>query len=259
MTAISEPVVLRAERMAAAGFVHAFSTRAGGISEGPYASLNLGRAVGDDLDRVNENARRFASAAGLDAAKIFDASQVHGHAVIQVRANDEPAALRAQQADALVARVHGHAVGVRTADCVPVLLADRRTGHVGAAHAGWRGVVANVVIEALRAMESSSSDVIAAIGPSIGPCCFEVGDDVAVQLGQAAGDGIVIRGGFGKPHVDLWRAVEHQLHAAGVRTIDTLGRCTVCEKERFFSFRRDGQKSGRMLSAIAARTAAPNA
>jgi YfiH family protein len=251
----AEPIVLRAERLAAAGFAHAFSTRLGGVSEGPYASLNLGRAVGDDLERVHENTRRFATASGLDRSRIFEASQVHGNAVIEVHASDEPPTVRARQADALVARVPGDAVGVRTADCVPVLLADRRTGVVAAAHAGWRGVVARVVLEALRAMQSDPADIVAAVGPSIGPCCFEVGDDVAQQLGHAGGDGVVIRRGPSKPHVDLWRAVEHQLHDVGVRTIDTLGRCTVCEGEHFFSYRRDGQKSGRMLAAIAARAA----
>jgi len=124
---------------------------------------------------------------------------------------------------------------------------------VAAVHAGWRGVVSNVVGEAVRALDAKRGDVMAAIGPSIGPCCFEVGDDVATEIAVASGDGIVLRQGRTKPHVDLWRAIEHQLRAAGVGVIDTLGRCTVCESEQFFSYRRDGQQSGRMLSAIAAR------
>ena len=154
-----------------------------------------------------------------------------------------------------MARQPGFTVGVRTADCVPVLIADRKTGAVAAVHAGWRGVVAGAVRSAMLALEpKNANDLVAAIGPSIGPCCFEVDDPVAGQLGHAAGDGIVIRRGREKPHVDLWRAVSHQLHLGGVETVDTLGACTMCEPQRFFSFRRDGARSGRMLSVIAARS-----
>ena len=116
-------------------------------------------------------------------------------------------------------------------------------------------VVAGVVQAALRALEASDpAALVAAIGPSIGPCCFEVSPDVAAQLAEAGGDGIVLRrGGHENPHVDLWRAVEHQLRAAGVGTVDTLGECTMCDAARFFSYRRDGAESGRMLSVIVAR------
>ncbi|MEI8254250.1 MAG: peptidoglycan editing factor PgeF [Deltaproteobacteria bacterium] len=246
-------IALRAERLAAAGFTHAFSTRRGGVSEGQYASLNLGRSVGDEPAHVLENATRFAEAAGLDPARLYEVSQVHGASVITVHGDEDAVAVRARQADALVSRGAGFAVGVRTADCAPVLLGDRVTGHAAAVHAGWRGVVANVVGEAVRALGKEPKNVIAAIGPSIGPCCFEVGDEVAISLASAAGDGIVLRKGPSNPHVDLWRAIEHQLRAAGVGVVDTLGRCTVCESELFFSYRRDGQRSGRMLSAVAAR------
>ncbi len=113
--------------------------------------------------------------------------------------------------------------------------------------------------EAVHALGASPKNIVAAIGPSIGPCCFEVGDEVAIALASAAGDGIVLRKGLSNPHVDLWRAIEHQLRAAGVSVIDTLGRCTACETELFFSYRRDGQRSGRMLSSIAAQAATSRA
>jgi hypothetical protein len=251
---MTAPEILRSERLAKQGFRHGFSTRLGGASEGPYASLNFGRSVGDEPARVQQNHARLAAAVGYDPSQLFDASQVHGASVVTLRGSERPESVRAEQADALVARAPGFAVGVRTADCVPVLLGDRRSGAVAAVHAGWRGVVAGVVREALAAMEAEPEEVVAAIGPSIGPCCFEVGDDVAARLAAAAGDGIVIRRAHEKPHVDLWRAVEHQLRHAGVRTIDTLGACTVCESERFFSYRRDGARSGRMLSVIVAST-----
>ncbi len=252
-------IALRAERLAAAGFAHAFGTRRGGVSDGPYASLNLGRSVGDDPAHVTENFARFAVAAGIDPARHFEVSQVHGASVVTVHDGDDPVVVRTHQADALVSRSAGVSVGVRTADCVPVLLGDRTTGHAAAVHAGWRGVVANVVAEAVHALGASPKNIVAAIGPSIGPCCFEVGDEVAIALASAAGDGIVLRKGLSNPHVDLWRAIEHQLRAAGVSVIDTLGRCTACETELFFSYRRDGQRSGRMLSSIAAQAATSRA
>jgi YfiH family protein len=246
-------MILRAERLARAGFLHGFSTRIGGQSEGPFASLNLGRSVGDEPGHVEENQRRLAEMVGYAPGRLFDASQVHGATVITLRGSEQPLEVRRRSADALTARERGTAVGVRTADCVPVLVADPVTGAVAAAHAGWRGVVAGVVTEAIAALECDApARLVAAIGPSIGPCCFEVGEEVALQLGAAAGDGIVLRRPNDKPHVDLWRAVEHQLRAAGVETIDTLGECTVCDPSRYFSYRRDGARSGRMLSVIVA-------
>jgi len=245
---------LRSPRLEAAGFRHGFSTRRGGASGGAFASLNLGRSVGDEAAHVDENHRRLADAVGYAPERLFVVSQVHGNAVVSVRGDDRPEEVRARSADALVAGEAGSAVGVRTADCVPVLLANPRAGTVAAVHAGWRGVVAGVVREAIAAMgEADGSELLAAVGPSIGPCCFEVGDEVAAALGQAAGDGIVLRRGNEKPHVDLWRAVEHQLRAAGVAAVDMLGACTLCDPGRFFSYRRDGKASGRMLSVIVAR------
>jgi YfiH family protein len=253
-----EAVVLRSERLAEAGFLHGFSTRRGGASTGPYDSLNLGRNVGDEPEHVEQNHRRLADAIGYDPARLFDASQVHGQTVLPLRGDERPEEVRGLKADALLAREPGVAVAVRTADCVPVLIADPTTGAVVAVHAGWRGVVSGVVREAVGALDSRDPRrLIAAVGPSIGPSCFEVGEDVATALAQVAGDGIVIRRGPAKPHVDLWRAVEHQLRELGVKSIDTLGACTVCEPERFFSHRRDGPASGRMLSVVVAKAHQP--
>ncbi|MBL8684771.1 MAG: peptidoglycan editing factor PgeF [Myxococcales bacterium] len=255
-TSESHEIVARAPRLRDAGFAHGFSTRRGGVSEAPFDTMNLGRAVGDDLDHVRENHTRLARSVGYEAARLFERSQVHGAAVFTAREGDQPERVRDGQSDALVTAVPGFAVGVRVADCVPVLIADPVSGAVAAVHAGWRGVVAGVVgasIESLAALGVEPSNAIAAIGPSIGPCCFEVGEDVASAIAEASGDGVVLRRGPQKPHVDLWRAVERQLHRAGVKTIDTLGACTMCEPETWFSFRRDGAKSGRMLGVIVAR------
>jgi YfiH family protein len=194
---------------------------------------------------------------------------VHGGRVVEA-----DAALGAE-ADAIIARaaVAAVAIGVRVADCVPVLLANPGTGDVAAVHAGWRGIVAGVVPAAVTALTTvGGGPLVAAIGPSIGPCCFEVGPDVAALISQAClspatapnthGEhGIVRREernepnepNEGKVFVDLRRAVRAQLLAVGVRHVDEVVGCTKHEAARFHSYRRDGAGSGRMLAAIATR------
>ncbi|MEZ4408177.1 MAG: peptidoglycan editing factor PgeF [Polyangiales bacterium] len=249
--------VLRAPALTAAGFRHGFTTRAGGVSEGPFATMNLAVHVGDDPARVFENHRRLAERVGYDLARLHWRSQVHGGVVHEAQAGEDPAELRALEADGLVARDAGEAVSVRVADCVPVLLADPETGAVAAVHAGWRGVEARVVEEGLRVMAPREAGaVIAALGPSIGPCCFEVGDDVAARIAAVSAPEVVVAGGP-KPRVDLWRALEVQLAALGVTTVERVGGCTMCDAERFHSFRRDGKTSGRMVGVIVAGARPP--
>lgn len=247
------PSVLHSPLLRDRGVRHAFSTRHGGVSHGPFTSLNLGGSVGDDPARVAENTARFATALGCDPARLYQTSQVHGATVWTPSPHDTPATARAVDADALVARRPGDAVAVRVADCVPVLLASPETGVVAAVHAGWRGVAARIVARALDAMNVPAESVIAAVGPSIGPCCFEVGPEVAAQIGDVGGPGVVLEQPDGRnPHADLWRAVAWQLAESGVREVDVLRRCTRCEPAWFFSFRRDGARSGRMVGAIVA-------
>lgn len=244
--------LLRAPSLTARGFAHGFTTRVGGVSDGPFASLNLGGAVGDDPARVRENHRRLARSVGYE--RLHQTHQVHGGAVHVPAPDVAPADTFRVEADALVATAPGMAVAIRVADCVPVLLADPATGRVAAAHAGWRGVVKGVVGAALDALETPHPGaVIAAIGPSIGPCCFEVGDEVAAEIAASTAPDVVLPRAGEKPRVDLWRAVERQLRARGVGDVTTLGRCTVCEPGAFFSFRRDGARSGRMVGVIVAR------
>lgn len=250
-------MILRSDLLTAAGFAHGFSTRRGGVSQGPFATLNLARSVGDDLAAVEENLLRFAAEAGLDVAALYATSQVHGATVRPVRAGEPPAEVREVEADALVASDAGVAVSVRTADCLPVLIADPASGRVAALHAGWRGVVRGVVPAGLAALEVGPA-AIAAIGPGIGPCCFEVGDDVAAEIAASAHGAEVVLRGSAKPRVDLAAAVRAQLESAGIAAIDALAACTMCSADLFFSFRRDGKRSGRMLSAIAARSGGPS-
>jgi len=232
---------------------HGFSTRNGGVSTGRYATLNVGGKWGDAEANVRENRRLLAADAGFDLARLATVHQVHGRAVAFADGKNAET-LAAVDADALVARGPGRAIGIYTADCVPILL-DDGDGRVAAAHAGWRGTVAGVAAAAVEALVSAGADrakLRAALGPSIGPCCFEVGDEVAARF-LAWPDAIRAVDGK-KPHVDLWAANRAQLIDAGLSPdrIDAAPPCTMCDGARFFSFRRDGGSIGQMLSFIVA-------
>jgi len=237
-----------------AGFVHGFSARGGGVSPAPYASLNLGAAVGDAAEHVAENLRRYGYAAGFDPARVHQVFQVHGAAVHRVSPDEDPARSPSVEADAVLAVGAGVGAGVRVADCVPVLLGDVVSGRVVAAHAGWRGVEAGVLREAVRALAPNAlHDLVAAVGPCIGPCCFEVGPDVAARIAAVSAPDVVVDLPGPRPHVNLRAAVHAQLAGLGVVHRDDVGGCTVCEPDRWYSFRRDGLHSGRMLAVIVAR------
>lgn len=247
-------VAIRSERLVAAGFSHAFSLRTGGVSTGPFASLNLARTVGDAPEAVEENLRRFLAAVPCEA--VFEVTQVHGRVVRRVRPDDAIETVRLEEADALVATDAGVAVGVRVADCVPILLACPVTGAVAAVHAGWRGCVAQILpraIDLLVAEGAARASLIAAVGPHIRVASFEIGEEVAAEIAPLA-EGAVARG-YAKPHGDLTRVVTAQLLRAGLDegAIDVLPGCTFEDVTRFHSFRRDGAKSGRHLAVIVAR------
>ena len=244
--------------LAEAGFRHAFFTRRGGVSEGPYATLNFSRAVGDDAERVARNVALAADALGVAAGRVYYLSQVHGNVTHVLDGTETPESVIALEGDALVSRTAGVACGVRSADCVPILVADRTSGTVAAIHAGWRGVVRGVVesgVAALRATAGGAGDLVAAIGPHIRVGAFEVSDDVAEELAAASPVAGVVERGGAKPHVSLVRIVRAKLEAAGLQAsaVDDVGGCSVTEPERFFSFRRDGKVGGRHLSAIVPR------
>ena len=240
-----------------AGFRHAFFTRNGGVSEGPYRSLSFSIAAGDSAHNVARNLERAAVALGVESARIHFLAQVHGRLTHTLRGSEDQAALIHLEGDALVSRAAGRACGVRSADCVPVLLADLRTGAVAAAHSGWRGSVSGIVtsaIEALRAL-SPNPELVAAIGPHISQAAFEVSEDVAAALLKASRDPEIVDRTHPKPHVDLRRMLHAELISLGLNeaSIDDVWGCTVLQPERFFSFRRDGKASGRHLSAIVPR------
>ncbi len=244
-----------------AGFKHAFFTRVGGVSKFPLDSLNVAsRITGDDPHLVTENLRRCAKTLGVGLEKLYHLSQVHGTNAVILSGDEPREEILLREGDITASNVAGVACGVRSADCVCILLGDRKAGAVTAVHSGWVGTVANAVgagVRVLRAL-SPGADIVAAIGPHIEQCCFEVGDDVAERLASASslGTSIVDRS-HAKPHVNLRRIVRAQLVAEGVddACIDDIHGCTVCNADRYFSYRRDAKNSGRMLAAIVARSA----
>jgi YfiH family protein len=219
----------------------AFSTRLGGVSDGPFASLNLGILTEDDPASVVENRTRLCNAVGADPDGATMAWQRHGATVTeaQPRGIVTPGTVYGH-CDGLWSDEPGRAMLLLTADCIPIALAREsdEAPAVGILHAGWRGLLAGIVGNGVRAL--GSRGIAAAIGPSIGPCCYEVGDEVATPFREAFGEDIVRDG-----KLDLWTAAERALRAAGCERVDRFDMCTACDGHRFFSHRRDHGKTGR--------------
>lgn len=228
------------------GLVHGFTDREGGVSTGRYATLNMASKWGDDTEAVAENRGRVAERAGFSIERLRTAKQVHGTDVVRATGivHDATAdALWCRREDSVV-------VGVLTADCVPILLADRDGNVAAAIHSGWRGTAANIAGAAVAALVADgvpASRLVAAIGPCIELDAFEVGPEVAAEFDPA-----FVREQSPRPHVDLVACVRQQLVTAGVdpRAIAKVGGCTHTDPARYFSFRRDGAGIGQMLAFI---------
>ena len=230
-----------------AGYAVAFSTRVGGVSEGPYESLNLGRMTGDDVERVDENRRLLCAAIDADAGRIALNRQVHSTLVHRAK----PGA-RGEPGDGLWTDDPGQPILAMSADCLPIALvrAEGETPAVAVLHAGWRGLLAGIVrvgAETLGA-QSPGGRLQAAIGPAIGPCCYEVGEDVADPFAAAFGRDVV-RG----RKLDLWSSAERALTEAGVEEVMRTDVCTCCNPNLFFSHRRTGKPRG--VQGVIARVA----
>ncbi len=251
--------VRRSRLLTDAGFRHAFFTRKGGVSSGAYSSLSFSVAAGDTEENVSRNLARAADALGVGPERVYYLSQVHGADALVIDGTEDRREVLFREADALVGRNPRAAVGVRMADCLPILVGDRTSGAVAAIHAGWRGLVRGVVLQgvaALRREAGTAVELVAAIGPHITLRAFEVSDDVADELSRASCAGDVVDHSWGaKPHVDLARVARAQLEDAGVApgAIDLVDGCTYSDPADFFSFRRDGKQSGRHLAAIVPR------
>jgi YfiH family protein len=217
------------------GYEVAFTTRLGGVSEGPFASLNLGRKSGDDVERVDENRRVACTAIGADVTKLALNYQVHSDRVLRA----EPAA-RGNHADGLWTDEPDLPILAMSADCLPIAIArvDTTEPAVAVLHAGWRGLLAGIAAAGAGAV--GDGRLAAAIGPAIGPCCYGVGEEVAEPFRARFGADVVREG-----RLDLWTSAERALRAAGVEHVERFDRCTACEPGTFFSHRRDAGLTGR--------------
>ena len=235
--------------------VAAISTRIGGVSQRPYESLNLAYHVGDDPKAVNENRIRFCKALGIDINSLVLAQQIHGDRVAVI---DDPQAgfgaynhdLAIPGTDAMITKSNAVSLAILTADCVPVLILDPVKKVVGISHAGWRGLIKEIVFKTILMMKDTFNtnpmDCLVAIGPSIGSCCYEVSKDLIDQFHEAFGMESV------NNKLNLQLAAKIQLVNAGVKdeNITVQEICTSCENNLLYSYRADGGATGRMMSVI---------
>jgi polyphenol oxidase len=219
-----------------------FSTRRGGVSEGPYSSLNLGIETGDNTERALENRRRLCTSVGLEPEQVAIGRQVHGVEIERWDASPPDAFADADaprlEVDGHVTALRGLGLAVQVADCLPVALAT--PGQVAIVHCGWRGLAGGIVTSAVAELDVAPAVVV---GPGIGRCCFEVGPEVLAEFADVAG---AAQGRM----LDLRMVVEARLRAAGVTRIEHVDLCTHCRDDLFFSHRRDGGVTGRQCGIV---------
>ena len=233
---------------------HGFSTRSSGAPDLEASSLNLGDSSWDSPPRVRENRRRYLSALHLEDALLVTLHQVHSDRVHIIK--DISNQWNQAEGDALVTRVENVALSVQVADCLPVLIADPVMNAVAAVHSGWRGTLLGILPQTIREMErtfhSDPSTLMAAIGPGIRACCFEVGHEVADRFEEAYPGCCSAADRSGKSLLDLGKVLDDQMHLAGIRPEHRydLGACTRCNPNEFFSYRAEGHAAGRMMAII---------
>lgn len=247
----SGPVYYQFDQWAGGSAVlHGVFTRLGGVSAAPWESLNVGSTVGDSLEAVAQNRQRMAAALGLDEAQTCTVWQVHGAETLVIDA-PVPGVPWLAKADGMVTNHPDVALVMRFADCVPILFYDPVQGAIGLAHAGWRGTVAGAGPSVVRKMAevygSRPQDIQAAIGPSIGPEHYQVGEAVvaAFQQAFARADRFFHRAEDGSAYLNLWAANEHSLRALGLEQIEVAGLCTANRTDEFFSHRAERGRTGR--------------
>jgi polyphenol oxidase len=252
-------MMIEASILALDGIRHGFFTREGGVSGGLYASLNGGVGSKDNVEHVTENRARMAAAVGVTPERFVTAYQIHSPNVVV--AETPWTAETRPRADAIVTRMRALAIGISTADCGPVLLADPKARVVGAAHAGWRGALTGVVeatIEAMEQLGARRGEIRAALGPMIRQQSYEVGGDLIERFGvedPASSRFFAPAAREGHAMFDLPGYIHSRLTRAGVRYVEDLGHCTYADPARFFSFRRTTHRGeadyGRHVNAIA--------
>lgn len=225
----------------------ASTTRQGGVSTGTYARLNLNYSSGDLADAVTENRRRLYQALDIAGSPPIWLQQVHGATVVDAASLSDSVA-----ADACYSREPGRVCVVQTADCLPVLFCDQAATVVAAAHAGWRGLERGILPATVQAMNCSPQQLLAWLGPAISPQAFEVGPEVrAAFLALDTANSACFRPGVGDRWLaDIYALARQQLHRLGITAIYGGDRCTFSEPDWFFSYRRDGQRSGRLATLI---------
>lgn len=252
-------MMVEAKTLAVAGIRHAFFTREGGVSGGLYDSLNGGIGSRDSATCVRENRARMAAKVGVEPHRLVTAYQIHSPRTV-IAEQPWPDAAR-PQADAIVTRMRSLAIGVTTADCGPILLADPQAGVIGAVHAGWRGALGGIVEAAVEAMErlgAKGGAIRAALGPMIRQPNYEVGPDLVARFAnEDPGSDEFFVPAARRDHAlfDLGGYLAARLRRSGVRQIEDLGLCTYADPARFFSFRRATHQAeadyGRHVNAIA--------
>jgi YfiH family protein len=234
---------------------HAVFSRRGGVSPAPFDSLNMSLSVADERDRVYANRRRVYGQFGRDTDTVVHAHLVHGADVARVTQADNGTWVH--HVDGLITDQPGCVLSMNFADCAPIFLYDPRRHAIGLGHAGWRGAVADLPGAMVRAMvsefDSDPADLIAAVGPCIGPCCYEVGEEVigAVRAAFAVPDDLLQSNGGPRPHFDLPEANRRNLRNAGVSAIELSGYCTACRTDLFFSHRAEKGRTGRFGTVFA--------
>ena len=243
------------ELNAVPGLIHGFTERGGGVSPIPELALNFGRSVGDSPENISENLRRLGEAAGFDPACLAFLKQVHGnHVVTRVNKGD----LSRVNADAQITDQPGIVLAVLIADCLPILVVDRRRRAVAAVHAGWRGTRGRILARAIESMRaefrSTPGDLRVALGPGIRVDAYEVGEDVAATFRQefGVGSGVVRETPGNRPHLDLFRANWMIAVESGVpeAQVFDLGLCTATHVARFFSHRAENGRTGRAMAFV---------
>jgi len=240
-----------------AQIAHAVFTRLGGVSRHPYESLNVGHSVGDDPRAEEENLRLVQEALQVTEADVVTAKQVHSNRVACVTAGDRGRVLL--DTDALITGDPGVTLLLRFADCLPIFIYDEQRGVIGLGHAGWRGTAAKIASRMVSTMidsyGSDTANMIAALGPAIGPCCYSVREEVVEAISGSLPDwqGAIRPWGNGHFSLDLWEANRQQLMNCGIREVEIGRLCTACHADEFFSHRAEGGHTGRFAALAGIR------
>lgn len=228
--------------MSEPGLIHGFSTRKGGVSSPPFDSLNLGINTIDQQENIQYNRNQFYNILGVHANHLAYPQQVHeDHVAVVIK----PAELH--QTDAVITKIPGLALSIQVADCAPVFLYNSKIPSIGLVHAGWRGTASEITKKTVRMMidqfNANPKDILAFIGPSIGPCCYQIGDEAKSCFDSSC---------LNHDHLDLWQCNKNQLIQSEIPdfNIQVSGICTSCNSSLFFSHRESGGQTGRMMALM---------